>query len=145
MLPSHSFQVPATRSLPIILAFSSIQIDAKMFFSSAALFALAASLAAAKDSRTYAVNHFYGKGALVEGRMDPIVSPGKPSSHVHTIQGGNAFAETLSDTALIASTCTSSLIKNDKSAYWTPKMYFQDPVNGTFEDVPLFYMNVYYL
>jgi Domain of unknown function (DUF1996) len=116
-----------------------------MFFSSAAFFALAASLAAAKDSRTYAVNHFYGKGALVEGRMDPIVSPGKPSSHVHTIQGGNAFAETLSDTALIASTCTSSLIKNDKSAYWTPKMYFQDPVNGTFEDVPLFYMNVYYL
>jgi hypothetical protein len=24
-------------------------------------------------------------------------------------------------------------------------MYFQDPVNGTFEDVPMFYMNVYYL
>jgi hypothetical protein len=145
VLPSHSFQVLETHSLSIILASSSIQIAAKMFFPSAALFALAASLAAAKDSRTFAVNHFYGKGALVEGRMDPIVSPGKPSSHAHTVQGGNAFAETLTDTALMASTCTSSLIKNDKSAYWTPKMYFQDPVNGTFEDVPMFYMNVYYL
>jgi hypothetical protein len=145
LLPSHSFQVPATHSLPIILAFSSIQINAKMFFSSTALVALTASLAAAKDSRTFAVNHFYGKGALVEGRMDPIVSPGKPSSHAHTVQGGDAFAETLTETALMASTCTSSLIKNDKSAYWTPKMYFQDPVNGTFEDVPMFYMNVYYL
>ena len=29
--------------------------------------------------------------------------------------------------------------------YWTPKLYFQDPTNGSFTDVPLFYMNVYYL
>jgi hypothetical protein len=117
-----------------------------MFFSTAAVFAaLAASIAAGTTSRTFAVNHFYGKGPLVEGRMDPIVSPGTTSSHAHTIQGGNAFAETLGDTTLLSSTCTSSLIKNDKSVYWTPKMYFQDPVNGSFEDVPMFYMNVYYL
>jgi hypothetical protein len=117
-----------------------------MFLPTAVVFAtLAASALAAKESRTFAVNHFYGKGPLVEGRMDPIVSPGAPSSHAHTIQGGNAFAMTLGDTTLMSSTCTSSLIKNDKSVYWTPKMYFQDPVNGTFEDVPLFYMNVYYL
>ena len=116
-----------------------------MFFSTAAVFATLAVSSVAKDSRTFAVNHFYGKSPLVEGRMDPIVSPGQPSSHAHTIQGGNAFAETLGDTTLMSSTCTSSLIKNDKSVYWTPKMFFQDRVNGTFEDVPLFYMNVYYL
>ena len=78
---------------------------------------LAVSSVLAKDGRTFAVNHFYGKGPLVEGRMDPIVSPGQPSGHVHTIQGGSAFAETLSDGQLLASSCTSSLIKNDKSAY----------------------------
>ena len=116
-----------------------------MFLSTAAVLATLAASAAAKDGRTFAVNHFYGKGPLVEGRMDPIVAPGKASSHVHSIQGGNAFAETLSDTALMSSTCTSSLIKNDKSVYWTPKMYFQDPTTGKFEDVPMFYMNVYYL
>src|SRR5438046_782965 len=106
-----------------------------MFFSAAAVFATLAVSIAAKDSRTYAVNRFYGKGPLVEGRMHPIVSPGQTSGHVHTIQGGNAFAETLGDTTLLSSTCTSSLIKNDKSVYWTPMMYFQDPVHGTFEDV----------
>ena len=52
------------------------------------------------------------------GRVDPIVAPGQASSHVHAIQGGNAFAETLSDTQLLSSTCTSSLIKNDNSVYY---------------------------
>ena len=106
--------------------------------------ALTASVSASKDSRTFAVNHFYGKGVLVEGSMDPIVSPGTKSGHVHSIQGGNNFAVTLGDDTLRSSTCTSSLIKNDLSAYWTPKLYFQDPVNGSFVDVPVFYMNVYY-
>ena len=115
--------------------------------SSVAIFltALAASVSASKDSRTFAVNHFYGIGPLVEGRMDPIVSPGVTSSHAHAIQGGSNFALTLSDTALLDSTCTSSLIKNDKSVYWTPMVYFQDPVNGSLISVPMFYMNVYYL
>jgi hypothetical protein len=116
-----------------------------MFFSTAALLAALAASGWAKDSRTFAVNHFYGKGPLVEGRMDPIVTPGVPSGHVHTVQGGNAFALTLGDTTLMSSTCTSSLIKNDKSAYWVPKLYFHDEANKTFEDVPMFYMNVYYL
>lgn len=94
--------------------------------------------------RTFAVNHFYGKGPLVEGRMDPIVSPGGPSGHVHTIQGGNAFALTMGDNTATGSTCTSSLVKADKSNYWTPKLYFQSS-NGSLHDVVLFYMNVYYL
>ena len=106
--------------------------------------ALTAAVSAAKDSRTFAVNHFYGVGPLVEGRMDPIVSPGVASGHAHAIQGGSNFALTLSDTALLDSTCTSSLIKNDKSVYWTPMLYF-NPGNGSLISVPMFYMNVYYL
>lgn len=76
--------------------------------------------------------------------MDPIVSPGIASSHVHTVQGGNAFALTMTDDQALDSTCTSSLVKNDKSNYWTPKLYFHAS-NGSFISVPMFYMNVYYL
>lgn len=116
-----------------------------MLFSKASIFiAFAASVSAAKTQRTFAVNHFYGKGPLVEGRMDPIINPGVASSHVHTIQGGNNFALSMTDDQALASTCTSSLVKNDKSNYWTPKLYFA-AANGSFIDVPLFYMNVYYL
>lgn len=113
--------------------------------SKAAVLAFAATaLAYGPNSRTFAVNHFYGKGALVESRMDPIVNPGVASSHAHTIQGGNNFALSMTDNQALESTCTSSLVKNDKSNYWTPKLYFAAD-NGTFISVPMFYMNVYYL
>lgn len=115
-----------------------------MRFAIAAGVAILAALAEGKPGRTFAVNHFYGKGALVEGRVDPIVNPGTASGHVHTIQGGNAFGMTMGDRDALASTCTSSLVKDDKSNYWTPKLYFQN-TDGTFQDVELFYMNVYYL
>jgi hypothetical protein len=150
-LPSHSFPGPGDPLVtlfflgPFLSSSNYCPINAKMVLATAAILATLAASVSAKDSRTFAVNHFYGKGPLVEGRMDPIVSPGVPSGHAHTIQGGSAFAMTLGDTTLLSSTCTSSLIANDKSAYWTPKMYFYDEANNTFEDVPMFYMNVYYL
>ena len=60
-----------------------------MGYLTATLLAALTASVAAKDSRTFAVNHFYGQGPLVMGRIDPIISPGKPSGHVHAIQGGN--------------------------------------------------------
>ncbi|KAH6711234.1 hypothetical protein BKA61DRAFT_613337 [Leptodontidium sp. MPI-SDFR-AT-0119] len=117
-----------------------------MQFSKTALLALCAASASAysANQRTFAVNHFYGKGPLVMGRMDPIVNPGGPSGHVHAVQGGNAFALSMTDDQSLKSTCTSSLVKNDKSNYWTPALYFQDPKTGKLEPVEMFYMNVYY-
>lgn len=103
------------------------------------------NLASAKESRTFAVNHFYGQGPLTEGRMDPIVDPGKPAGHVHAIQGGSNFNLTMGNEDLMDSSCTSSLVDADKSNYWTPSLYFQDPTNGSFISVPFYYMNVYYL
>lgn len=118
-----------------------------MYFSKATILAFCATSASAYSAtkRTFAVNHFYGKGPLVEGRMDPIVNPGVASPHVHTVQGGNEFALTMTDDQALKSTCTSSLVKNDKSNYWTPKLYFQDPKTKALEPVEMFYMNVYYL
>jgi hypothetical protein len=102
------------------------------------------AMAYSPTSRTLAVNHFYGTGPLVEGRMDPIIDPGVASAHVHSVQGGSNFSLMMTDDQALDSACTSSLIKNDKSNYWTPKLYFQFE-NGSFIDVPMFYMNVYYL
>ncbi len=47
--------------------------------------------AAAKDGRTFAVLRFYGDGPLVTVRADPIVTPGVPSGHLHTVMGGSNF------------------------------------------------------
>jgi len=69
------------------------------------LAAIATSVSAYSATQgTFAVNHFYGNGPLVMGRMDPIISPGVPSGHVHAVQGGNAFALTLTDNQLLSST-----------------------------------------
>jgi hypothetical protein len=118
-----------------------------MVSSKAVVLATLASAVTAYNStdRTFVVNHFYGDGPLTMGRVDPIINPGKVSGHVHAIQGGNAFAMSMTDTTALASTCTSSRINNDKSNYWTPSLYFQDPKNGSLTAVPMFYMNVYYL
>ncbi len=118
-----------------------------MLSTSSFLLALA-TLAAAKppsNSRTYAVDYFYGTGPLVEGRIDPIVSPGQVAGHVHTVMGGSAFGLTMSDTQALSANCTNSKPKADKSNYWWPKLYFQDPKNGSFIDVDLYYAKVYYL
>ncbi|KAI1152814.1 hypothetical protein F4825DRAFT_297583 [Nemania diffusa] len=115
-----------------------------MRFTAAATFASLAALASAKDSRTFAVLRFNGDGFLTEGPMDPIVSPGAESSHYHSIMGGNKFSTIVEGDQLGESTCTTAKIANDKSNYWVPALFFQDPKNGTFQKVPLFYMNVYY-
>lgn len=109
------------------------------------LAALATLATADKTSRTFSVNHFYGNGPLTMGRMDPIISPGEASGHVHAIQGGSNFNLTMADDALLDSSCTSALVANDKSNYWTPALYFQDPTTGKFTNVDMYYMNVYYL
>ncbi|AEO57802.1 hypothetical protein MYCTH_2315189 [Thermothelomyces thermophilus ATCC 42464] len=105
---------------------------------------LAATAAAAKDKRTFAVLHHYGKGPLTTCRADPIVSPGGPSSHVHTVMGASNFGLNVTGELLRQSECTTALPKADLSAYWFPTLYFQDPVTNLLEPVDMFYMNVYY-
>ena len=96
-------------------------------------------------------------------RIDPLVSPGKISSHVHKISGASSELVPLlkllfpgkadikidigpSSTydSLQSSSCTSCEIEKDLSAYWTPLLYYAH-ANGTFEEVPNTGMAVYYL
>lgn len=110
----------------------------------AAAIALVGSAASAKNERTFAVLRFTNK-QLTKARADPIVSPGKVSSHVHSIFGGSGFGLGATGKDLMGSKCSTAMITGDNSAYWVPSLYFKDPKTGKLEDVELFYANAYYL
>lgn len=80
---------------------------------------------------------------LTIDRLDPIIEPGKVSSHVHTVIGASAFGPTVSTESLQASNCTTSPVQDDLSSYWAPQLYHQNPENGTFTLVPIQYVNTY--
>lgn len=110
----------------------------------AAAATLAASARAAKDTQTFAVLRFLGDEPMMEGRVDPIVSPGVAAAHAHAIQGGNAFSMSATGEDMLTSTCSTALVEGDDSAYWVPKLYFRDADTGVLESVNMYYMNVYY-
>ena len=115
--------------------------------SAAALLSMVGAVAARKDNpdkRSFAVLRFTNK-QLTKGRMDPIVTPGKVSTHVHTVMGGSGFGLGSTGKDLMASNCSTALVKGDNSNYWFPSLYFKDPKTGKLEDVEMFYANVYYL
>jgi hypothetical protein len=101
-----------------------------------------------------------GCSTLEIGRIDPVVQPGVVSNHVHTVVGGNSknilsisapwsnfmadFGVNSTGATLLESSCTSCELQADKSAYWTPLLYYQYP-NGSFIDVPHTGALVYYL
>ncbi|KAF2157675.1 WSC-domain-containing protein [Myriangium duriaei CBS 260.36] len=78
------------------------------------------------------------------GRIDPIVNPGAISAHAHTIVGASNIGINSTYQSLVNSQCTSCEITADKSAYWTPNLYYQHP-NGSFESVPHNGAVAYYL
>ncbi|GAA5837744.1 hypothetical protein JCM9279_006849 [Rhodotorula babjevae] len=80
---------------------------------------------------------------LVTERGDPIVSPGQVAGHVHSVVGGSNFALSNSFESMRASECTSCLVKQDKSAYWVPQLYFAF-ANGSFSSVFESFL-IYYL
>lgn len=43
-----------------------------------------------------------------------------------------AFSATSGTADLLGSDCTSCQVSQDKSAYWTPALYFQDQATGKF-------------
>lgn len=74
-----------------------------------------------------------GRSALA--RMDPLMDPGEPSYHVHSVHGSGAFALDSDGDSLKTGDCTSCAVTQDKSAYWTPALYFMHD-NGTASLVP---------
>lgn len=83
-------------------------------------------------------------GIIQTGRVDPIIAPGNVAGHTHKISGASNFGMSSTFDSLQASRCTSCEIQDDKSAYWTPQLFYQH-ANGTFQMVPNGGTVVYYL
>ena len=73
---------------------------------------------------------------LVLERIDPLLNPGSTSYHVHSVVGGNGWASEMDYAQTQTSNCSTVSPKADKSNYWMPNVYFQDPNNGSFIRVP---------
>ncbi|KAJ5104428.1 hypothetical protein NUU61_001775 [Penicillium alfredii] len=64
------------------------------------------------------------RGRAGVARLDPIIDPGKISSHVHAVHGAGSFGMNSDQKLLLDSTCTSCAVTQDRSAYWHPALYF---------------------
>ncbi|KAI5297576.1 hypothetical protein KEM55_004506 [Ascosphaera atra] len=65
------------------------------------------------------------RGRSGVARIDPIVDPGKPAGHVHSLHGSGGLNFNSDRDELRAANCTSCAVTQDKSAYWVPSLYFQ--------------------
>ncbi|KAH9971393.1 hypothetical protein BGW80DRAFT_1322198 [Lactifluus volemus] len=81
---------------------------------------------------------------VLNARVDPIIAPGGPSSHLHTIMGSNAIGYSTTFGDLRNCQCSTCKVKDDKSAYWIPQLYYQYP-NGSLVEVSHGGMIVYYI
>ena len=73
---------------------------------------------------------------VVLDRLDPLLSAGKVSNHVHSVVGGNGFAPSMNFAQTQKSTCSTIAVKPDLSNYWMPALYYKSPHNGSFFRVP---------
>ena len=83
-------------------------------------------------------------GRIQLGRVDPIINPGAIAGHAHIVSGPVNFNTTSTFDSYQSAYCTSCGIQDDKSAYWTPQLYYRFR-NGTFIDVPTGGTVIYYL
>jgi hypothetical protein len=82
--------------------------------------------------------------STVVTRLDPIVSPGKVSGHVHRFYGSSLVDERLHNASEITNLaqCSTTAVQDDKSIYWVPQLYHQ--TNGSFTMVPIRFHAAYY-
>ena len=85
-----------------------------------------------------------GMAPVMFGRVDPIISPGKASAHVHMGMGNSNFGPFLDGDSALNASCTSAQAKADKSAYWTPRLSFRSPKNNSYIPVAATQEKVYY-
>ncbi|KAF2087626.1 WSC-domain-containing protein, partial [Saccharata proteae CBS 121410] len=81
---------------------------------------------------------------IAVARIDPILSPGQVGSHLHSFIGSDALAPTMDFAQTQTASCSQVYVKPDKSSYWQPKLFFQDPNNKTFTIVPESHRVLYY-
>jgi len=85
----------------------------------AIFFGVLVSLVSCLDGDTFTVNCV----PLTQQRSDPIVLPGLPSAHVHSVIGGNAFQRTMAGRDAEKADSTTCDKEIDHSNYWVPQLY----------------------
>ncbi|KAI1258422.1 hypothetical protein F5Y18DRAFT_421401 [Xylariaceae sp. FL1019] len=101
------------------------------------------------SSKTFAALALLGASSVVDAfwrmecrgqtglaRIDPIVDTGVVGTHSHTIQGSSGFSMSATYDDLVDGNCTSCAVTQDKSAYWTPGLYFLDSATNEYTAVP---------
>ncbi|WWC68936.1 uncharacterized protein I206_102872 [Kwoniella pini CBS 10737] len=78
-------------------------------------------------------------------RLDPIVNPNAPASHLHRIHGSSYFTANLTSATEMQklAKCTTTVVQDDKSAYWVAELYYQWS-NGSLSTIPLDRTSLYY-
>ncbi|GAA5897030.1 hypothetical protein JCM8208_006149 [Rhodotorula glutinis] len=105
---------------------------------------LVAALAPIHQAAAFWRMEFQHGAALVQQRADPLTNPGGISGHVHTIAGGSNFNLDLDFETARNGVCTTAIVKQDLSNYWTPTLWFSW-ANGSFTSVEQNGLLVYYL
>jgi len=98
-----------------------------------------AYVALALDGDTFTVNC----APLTQQRADPILNPGAPGGHTHSIIGGNAFRRTMGPKDALLANSTTCNKQTDHSNYWVPQLY-HIRADGKFELVKWTGSAVYY-
>jgi len=83
--------------------------------------------------------------STVVTRLDPIVSPGKLSAHVHRFYGSSFVDEKLHNASEMVNLaqCSTTAVQDDKSIYWVPQLYHR-ALNGSLSMVPIRNHAAYY-
>lgn len=76
-------------------------------------------------------------------RLDPSIYPGTASPHLHSFDGGSGLGAITTFKSLVNSDCTTARIKQDKSLYWRPSLYWSGNETG-FYRVPEQESKIYY-
>ena len=136
----HHQHLPPTKRLIKVI----IKMHSHPLFPTA--LALLASMIAPSAAQYNPNCHYFvlgSGGSVAIERVDPLLSPGVASNHVHSITGGNGFKATMEYEDTQSSTCTTMPVKQDKSNYWMPALFFQH--DGQFTRVPEAYnRRIYY-
>lgn len=110
------------------------------------IFAVTAAMAAAASAFDCSGHYFsfYNRaGPMSYQRLDPALTPGSQSSHLHSFDGGNALGASSTFDSQMGSTCTTARIKPDKSLYWRPTLFWNGNNTG-FYRVPEQAAKIYY-
>lgn len=130
-------------SLPLLTAWSVLLTLARLALASP-IAEMPPVIVGRADDTTDLPFFILGHSPLLQTRMDPIISPGGVSGHVHAIVGSSAFQPTYTYENSRSGQCTTAPVSIDKSNYWVPQIYRHE-TNGTFTLVPFKGANTYYL